>query len=51
MKGLQSGVIFFIVKPISQYGIHHLWEYVTLIQKKKEVVNTNEKIPHETIYI
>ncbi|KAG5610083.1 hypothetical protein H5410_021364, partial [Solanum commersonii] len=34
IKALESGVIFFILKPISQDDIHYLWEYTTLRKKK-----------------
>ncbi|KAK4713252.1 hypothetical protein R3W88_019159 [Solanum pinnatisectum] len=60
MKGLDSGAVFFIVKPITQDNINYLWEYATSLRKKKhtskQVVqefeeNTNEKILNEVIYI
>ncbi|KAK6791588.1 hypothetical protein RDI58_010669 [Solanum bulbocastanum] len=34
IKTLESGVIFFILKPISQDDIHYLWEYAALRKKK-----------------
>ncbi|XP_015167530.1 two-component response regulator ARR14-like [Solanum tuberosum] len=34
IKALESGVVFFILKPISQDDIHYLWEYATLRKKK-----------------
>ncbi|XP_069143322.1 two-component response regulator ARR14-like [Solanum lycopersicum] len=60
IKGLESGVILFMGKPISQNDIIFLWKYAAMrkkIYKGKQVINqqnqddANERIPHEVIHI
>ncbi|XP_055826260.1 two-component response regulator ARR14-like [Solanum dulcamara] len=60
IKGLESGGVYFILKPISQDDIRDLWQYTIMQRKKKKNIlgkqvvveeNINEKSPREEIVV